>query len=102
LPTNVVLARVFAAAALHALEAEDDDITTIRLIVSELVTALIDDGAERVVIDVVEGDSSALRIGSDSALPALTSPTGRIVDASLGVGLDAIAGRWLVPLRDRS
>jgi anti-sigma regulatory factor (Ser/Thr protein kinase) len=99
---NVVLARAFAAATLHVLEADDDDIATIRLIVSELVTALINDGAERVVIDVVEGDPSVLQIGSDGALPGLTPPANRIVEASLGVGLDAIDGRWLVPLRVRS
>ena len=102
LADNVMLARAFAAATLHVLEAEDDDITRIRLIVSELVTALINDGAERVVIDVVEGDPPALRIGSDGALPGLTPPANRIVEASLGVGLDVIDGRWLIPLRVRS
>lgn len=99
---NVVLARAFAAATLHVLEAEDDDLAAIRLVVSELVTALINDGAERVVIDVVGGDPWALRIGSDGALPGLTPPANRIVEASLEVGLDIIDGRWQIPLRVRS
>lgn len=98
---NVVLARAFAAATLHVLEADDDDIATIRLIVSELVTALINDGAERVVIGMDEG-ASVLQIGSDGTLPGLTTPAGRIVEAALGVGLEAIDGRWLVPLPVRS
>ncbi|MGF1664902.1 MAG: hypothetical protein ACFCVC_01365 [Acidimicrobiia bacterium] len=96
---NVVLARAFAAATLHVLGVPDDDVEGVRLIVSELVTALITDGADRVLIEVIDGDQPALRIGSDGTLPSLTAPAGRIVEASLGVGLDVADGCWRVPLR---
>jgi anti-sigma regulatory factor (Ser/Thr protein kinase) len=96
---NVVLARAFAAATLHVLEASDDHVADVRLIVSELVTALITDGVGQVVIDVVDGDPPTMRVGSEGALPDLSSPVNRIVEASLGVGLDIVDGRWLIPLR---
>jgi anti-sigma regulatory factor (Ser/Thr protein kinase) len=96
---NVVLARAFAAAALHVLEVADDDVDGVRLIVSELVTALIADGAGRVVVEVTDDDPPALIIGSEGALPGLTEQAGRIIEASLGVGLATTDGCWRVPLR---
>ena len=98
-PGNVALARAFAAATLHVLEAADDDVAAVRLIVSELVTALITDDADRVVIDVVDGEPFVMRVGSGGSLPDLTEPADRVVEASLGVGLEVVDGRWLIPLR---
>jgi hypothetical protein len=96
---NVAQARAFAVATLHVLEASDDDVAAVRLIVSELVTVLITAGADRVVIDLVDGDPPTLRIGSEAGVPGLTMPVSQIVEAALGVGVDVVDGRWLIPLR---
>lgn len=96
---HVVLARAFAASALHVLEVDQDAIESVRLAVSELVTALVADGADHVRLAAGPSDlGTILTVGGPDGLPELTGSARVVVEHMLGSPLQHIDGTWVIPL----
>jgi hypothetical protein len=96
---HVVLARAFAASALHVLEMEQGAIESVRLAVSELVTALVADGADHVRLAIGPSDlGTILTVGGSDGLPELAGQARAVVEHMLGSPLQHMDGTWVIPL----
>lgn len=96
---HVVLARAFAASSLHVLEVDHEDIESVRLAVSELVTALVADGADHIELAIGPSDlGTILTVGGPDGLPELAGQALAIVEHVLGSPLQHLDGTWVIPL----
>lgn len=94
-PTQVAVARGFAAAVLQVLDAESDTIESVRLAVSELVTIQVANGVEGISLEVTP-DRRRLVISGDRVPPELPHPVAAILAAIDGIRVDIHDDAWSI------
>jgi hypothetical protein len=92
----VVVARAFVAGALRTLGTPEEDITSARLAVSELVTAFVGTGPGRLVVSVPEPDRVEIAGGHPPTLDDL----GRRIASSVA-GVEATSDGFRIRVGDR-
>lgn len=93
---HVVVARAFVAGALRSLEVPEEDIASVRLAVSELVTTFVREGTGRLAVTVPDADRVEIVGGRPPVPDALAM---RI--ASSVVGIETIADGFRIRLDRR-
>ena len=94
-PEHVAIARGFAAAGLQVLDVDEELTESIRLIVSELVTILVENAAGAITVEL---DPAGRRfvIGSGETLPPVPEPIATILHALEGASVESVDQGWII------
>jgi hypothetical protein len=98
-PGHVMVARAFTASTMRVLGCSDRDIEAVRLVVSEMVTALVRAGAGPIRVALTEDDNGcALVVAGPADLPELSGPVANVIEGTLGSAPQQRGNRWLIPI----